>query len=195
MVTRIRHEQTTLEFLSYEGKGHLIKPIGYQTILKRCIANTRVRSAKEQFEIHTISLQWTSDILRFPQIGAMVDDYAYTMEHIYGGVLVPAHRYPEYPELLAALDDYILYMIDEGYFPHGYTIFRSYDGAFVLLDFSQFGTVANMQVRFKMYRAPISLGLAHAMFGTISFRPVSLIEEFDDGFGYLGFLSVKIEDM
>ena len=190
MVTRI--QLTTLEFVSHVGSGHLIKPIGYHTVLKRCISGTQARSAKEQFEIHTISLQWATceSVLRFPQIGEMVDDYGYTMEHIYGGVCIRPSTYCRYPGLLEAIEDYILYMIDEGYFPHGYTIFRVPDGTFVLLDFSHFGTVSNMQVRFKMYRGPISLGLAHAMFGAISFQPFSFVEEFD-----MGVVSVKIEDM
>ncbi len=91
------------------------------------------------------------------------------MQHIYGGVLIRSSYYHEHPDLYDALEEYMNYMIDEGYFPYGYDIYRVYDGTYVLLDFSNFGTVSNMQVRFKKYKAPMYLGLAHAHFGLVSF--------------------------
>ncbi len=114
------------------------------------------------------------------------------MEHIYEGVLLRSTKYYEYPDLMAALEGYIFYMIAEGYFPHGYSIFRLPDDTFVLLDFSRFGTVVDMAVRFKHYRSPIPMGLAHAMFGLVSFQPLFL-QDWDFG-GCDHVISRKIEE-
>ena len=157
------------EFLGVIAHHHVISPIGYGKVLKSVKRGAPVRSATEQHTIHSIAAQYSSPILRIPRVYECVSHRAYIMEHVAPGHFVPPCLYKNGEMFLEELNRFFKYMLQEGYFPYNFTILYHEDNTFSLLDFSQFGTVADGLVKFKHLVHPIHLFVAERHYGILSF--------------------------
>jgi hypothetical protein len=167
------------EFIGTHGSFHMISPVGYGQVVKNVLRGAHVRSAKEQFEIHSTAAQFTSAKLRIPRPLELVHCYAYAMEQIYDAVLVHPLLLKHYIDLLPELNRFYKHMEHNGYFPYNYSLFIHPDRTFSLLDFSCFGTLSLGYVRFKHLREPIPILLAETTYGFTSLLFADY--EFDTG--------------
>jgi len=138
------------EFIRTVGSNHVLTPIGYGIIKKTSLINSVCRSITEQYLIHSLALDFKSDILRVPKLFDLLDNYNYTMEHIYEGLILPRHTWSSHLDLMGVLKDFENYMIHLGYFPCCYTICKLNGlSEYILLDFSLFGSIQCDRVYFK----------------------------------------------
>lgn len=138
-----------LEIEDYNSKkcsNHVLVPVGYGMYLKVVHYNSQVRSAYEQFEIHTYASDFKSHLLHIPKPYRLVDEFSYLMEHVYEA---DVFDYKENRALIEELLKFTSFMIDLGYFPYGYSVLRTVKNKFYLVDFSRFGSIDKGNVRFK----------------------------------------------
>jgi hypothetical protein len=162
------------EFVGIYGSHHIISPIGYGKIMKSVLRGSNVRSAYEQFAIHNIAYAFESSLLKIPKPVELFTN-EYSMEQIYEGCVLQKFYYKYNQDLMLELYRFYKYMIDNGYFPYNYTIMIVAPNRFVLLDFSEFGSVSNCLVKFKHVNKPLSLRYAEILYGLVQL----LDEDFD----------------
>jgi hypothetical protein len=162
------------EYNGIYGSHHILSPIGYGKIMKSVLRGSNVRSAYEQFEIHSIAYAFESLLLKIPKPFELFTN-EYSMEKIYNGCILPRVYFKHNRDLIVELCRFYRYMIDNGYFPYNYTIMIDVPNRFVLFDFSEFGSVSNALVKFKHMHKPLSLRYAEVCFGLVQI----LDEDFD----------------
>ena len=137
-----------MEFLSTEGKNHILQPIGYNIIRKRIKPGKMLRSAVEQFAIQEIAHNFKSDVLYIPKPITLESNYAYTMEHVYGGIKVPPSEYYKCIPLYLELCRFKYYMLENNFVPRDFTLIAHPSQRVILVDMSKFGIVQDHHVRF-----------------------------------------------
>jgi hypothetical protein len=159
-----------MEFLSIVGSQHTIEPIGYHQVRKKRRTDVRcvVRSIKEQFMIHSIASDFRSHCLHIPNPLRIESSQSYIMDMIYHFVPLAPEHYKEFPHLFEELINFKNYMYVRGYFAAGFTILRHPESPiFVLVDFSQFGTIDSHFVMFPKIPLKYTVLEAEANFGLI----------------------------
>jgi len=136
-----------LSFPTVYGTNHVLYGLGYGEIVKTHLPDSRVRSAKEQIEIHRMACEFDSDILYIPRPHALLSDMSYTMEELVGGKLLRSSQLWQNEPLANELVRFHDFMVVRGYFPSGYCVLKM-DSNYALCDFSQFGSVQGDRVRF-----------------------------------------------
>ena len=134
--------------ISVEGRNHYIEGIGNGEVLKSIRSGCKTRSAVEQFQIHSYAYSFASDILHIPKPVSIVDRKSYTMEEFETGVFVHPDTYFHSSTLFDEVIRFYKYMMDAGYWPYGYTIYKYNTTQYVLCDFSGFGTIQGQCVKF-----------------------------------------------
>ena len=156
-------------FVSFRGFNHIITPIGYGLIKKTILSHDAyVRSATEQYQIHSIACEFESTCLRAPKLHTLIDHESYIMHEVEYGDVLSRKDYKSDLRLLNELVRFYGYMIQAGYYPYSYTIIR-HDSAYTILDFSQFGTVQRSKVLFKHIDMPVELYQMDRETGILSF--------------------------
>jgi hypothetical protein len=135
------------EYVAVYGSHHIIEPIGYNIVHKIIKQRALVRSAPEQYEIHKIAEEFTSDIMTIPKVYNLVSKQSYTMEYIYDTVKVNPGDYMRTPNLFVALIEFQQFMMERGYWAHGYNVLAAL-GRYYLVDFSGFGAIDGDYVKF-----------------------------------------------
>lgn len=166
------------EFVGAYGHHHILSPIGYGRMLKTVIRGTPVRSAAEQFVIHSIATHFCSNLIRIPAVYELMNRNSYVMEHMMCGHFVSPVQYKCDMRLMYALNEFFRHMLREGYFPYNFTLLANPDGTYTLLDFSQFGDYQDGQVKMKHLIKPITLFEAEKAYGIMSFLCVEEFLEF-----------------
>ena len=165
------HSSQVNEFVGAHGSNSIIHPMGYGRVCKTVRRSSRfIRSAVEQYEIHTIASTYESVMLRVPKVYELLNKDSYTMEHIYpGGVYIDPTNYKRVPNLIQEFNRFYGFMFYHGYFPFNFTLLGFPENTFVLLDFSQFGTVQNGRIKLKHINFPLHIWMAERCFGLYSF--------------------------
>lgn len=142
-----------MEFLSHTGSHHSLVPIGYHLLRKTVHTKRQVHSASQQFSIHSFAAEFQSPILHIPVLHALESRHAYTMEHVFDIThRVQKKDYRALPLLFETLCRFHEHMHYRGFWPVNYTImFSASKQIFYLFDFSQFGTIDGIYVRFPFY--------------------------------------------
>lgn len=159
-----------MEFLSIVGSQHTIEPIGYHQVRKKRRTDVTyvVRSIKEQFQIHSLAHDFRSHCLYIPTPLRVESSQSYVMDMIYHFVPLAPEKYKEFPHLFEELINFKNYMYVRGYFAAGFTILRHpHSPIFVLVDFSQFGTIDSHFVMFPKIPAKYTVLEAEAHYGLI----------------------------
>lgn len=158
-----------MEFVSHTGSHHSLVPIGYSLLRKTVHTKRHVHSAPQQFSIHSFAAEFQSPVLRIPAPHALESRCAYTMEHIFDIThRVPKKDYRAFPQLFETLCRFHEHMQYRGFWPVNYTImFSAITQIFYLFDFSQFGTIDGIRVRFPFYTHTITLLEAETMHGIL----------------------------
>ena len=158
-----------IEFKVRQGLHHLLTPIGDGKLHKQIVGHTgTIRSATEQYTIHSAAAEFSSDLLRVPKLYGLVNHRSYVMEHIYGGFNYPKNCYHLHPLLVEELEKFSVFMKQRGYYPYGYSVLQTEINRFVLVDFSGFGTIDRGFVSFKHNKAPLSIDDVDIHYGLIS---------------------------
>ncbi len=158
-----------IEFKSRTGLNHILIPIGDGKLMKQIVGYTgNIRSAREQYDIHSVAACFESGVLRVPKLFELVNHRAYIMEHIYGGLNFPKTFYHMHSGLVEALERFYDFMKVRGYFPYGYSVLQTDLNKFVLVDFSGFGTIDRDRVSFKHNKTPFSLYDAEIHYGIVA---------------------------
>jgi hypothetical protein len=146
-----------MEFTSVLGSCHLLEPIGYNQV-RKMIVSRFVRSAVEQWEIHSLALHFESPVLYIPKLYNLESAGAYTMEQFYDGKLLNTDEYYGHAFLMSELERFKRYMISCGYWPFGFKVFHDgRHGRYILIDFSRFGTIDGGQVKFPKIKKLFTL--------------------------------------
>lgn len=151
-----------MEFISISGKNHILTPIGYNVVRKTIRRGAKVRSAVEQFAIHTTAYTFRSPLIYMPQPIAIESSRAYTMQHILEGTVIPACDYFKHPSLFIELHLFKLFMMQHNYWPHGYNIIQ-YKTVYILYDFSLFGIIDRDYIKFPKIASVYTLEEADAI--------------------------------
>jgi hypothetical protein len=165
----ITHATQLNPFVGARGLNHLISPIGYNLVHKIVGRGANVRSAREQYEIHTYAYEFKSDILKIPKPECLIDSNSYLMEHVPQAYFLDPRAYRTDHPFLHELNRFYHHMISLGYYPHGFTVLNHTNGTYTLLDFSQFGSVQGGMIRFKHLLYPIHILEAEKSYGFVSF--------------------------
>lgn len=136
-----------MEFKSVIGSHHLIEPIGYGIVRKVVKRGAPVRSAAEQFMIHSLAYTFVHPHIKTVKPICVESPRAYTMEQIYEGLLIPESDYQKHSELYVGLMEFQQFMAVRGYWPWGYKILWNGHTCFIL-DFSNFGTIDRDRIQF-----------------------------------------------
>ena len=170
-----------MEFTSVRGSCHLMEPIGYNQV-RKMIVSRYVRSAVEQWEIHSHALRFESPVLYIPKLYNLESAVAYTMEQFYEGKLLHHEEYYGHSFFMSELERFKRYMIDCGYWPFGFKVFHdSRRGRYILIDFSRFGTIDRRQVRFPKIKQMFTLDEAEDVLWTYyPVKQTTVYEELQD---------------
>jgi len=182
-----------MEFTSVLGSCHLMEPIGYN-LVRKIIASRYVRSAVEQWDIHTHALLFDSPVLYIPKLYNLESAGAYTMEQFYDGILLKDEDYYLHAHFMSELERFKHHMIDCGYWPFGFKVFYdSRQGRYILIDFSRFGTIDHGQVRFPKIKKIFSLEEAEDTLWTYYpvNQPNACNDLSDDGLNEVQLLSLE----
>lgn len=154
-----------MAFNAIQGSRHIIEPVGYNLVRKIVRPGQYTRSAREQYEIHEHAVQFPSAILRVPPVHTLESRQSYIMYEIpLNCVRIPNDTHGDHPVLIAELIQFYDYMASFGYFAYGFTIFQT-GSAYILLDFSQFGSIQGEYVRFPGLQTRFHIHDAFAIFG------------------------------
>lgn len=157
-----------MEFTSIVGSQHTIEPIGYHQLRKKLRSDVKlvVRSIKEQFLIHSLASDFQSTRIVIPSPLRIESATSYIMDMIYHFVPLNPSTYVNFPELFDELIRFKNYMYIRGYFAAGFTILHHPEvSMFVLVDFSQFGTIDSNFVMFPKIKQKYTILEAETQFG------------------------------
>lgn len=128
-----------------------------------------VHSASQQFSIHSFAAEFQSPVLRIPAPHSLESRSSYTMEHVFDIThRVSKNEYRAFPHLFEALCRFHEHMHYCGFWPVNYTImYSSISQLFYLFDFSQFGTIDAIHVKFPFYTHRLTLLEAETMHGIL----------------------------
>ncbi len=153
-----------MDFLSKETANHLFIPIGYNQVRKIIKRGAKTRSAFDQFTIHTQACSFVSDIIKIPKV-YNYNQKSYTMDMLSNVTYIPEHDYGFHPALFSELLRFFQYMMKDGYWPMGFTIYRDMFGQYMLIDFSHFGYIDGNCVHFPKDPICYSIDQASMYFG------------------------------
>lgn len=159
-----------MEFVSIVGSQHTIEPIGYHQVRKKRRRDIKyvVRSIQEQFLIHSIASDFRSQCLHIPTPLRIESSQSYVMDMIYHFAPMSPDHYKDFPQLFEELINFKNYMYTKGYFAAGFTILRHPQSPmFVLVDFSQFGTIDSYFVMFPKIPLKYTIMEAETQYGLI----------------------------
>ena len=136
-------------YITVETNRHLFIPLAYNRVLKRRKHGVPVHGAGVEAEIHRIAYQFPTKYLTIPNVYEVVDTKSYIMDSVFIDDGVPDYLSgrTHSTEICNELIDFANYMIDEGYFPYGFTVFLTTPKP-LLFDFSMFGIIDKDTVRF-----------------------------------------------
>jgi hypothetical protein len=163
------------QYKNIYGLRHVVYPHDKGYVVKR-ILKSGVRSATEQYEIHKIACDFKHELLRAPCVGELLDSKSYSMEQIYEYHKLHPFILDMYPPLKEALRAYSDYMKSHGYFPYGYTILIS-DLKFIIIDFSQYGSIQGDRVYFKHLKRILPLSVGQELYDTPSYMNIIFMKE------------------
>jgi hypothetical protein len=127
-----------------------------------------VRSIKEQFIIHSLASDFQSTTIIIPSPLRIESSKSYIMDMIYAFVPLDPNTYKNIPELFEELIRFKNYMYIRGYFAAGFTILHHPAASiYVLVDFSQFGTIDSNFVMFPKMPQKYTILEAETHFGLI----------------------------
>jgi hypothetical protein len=159
-----------MEFNSIVGSQHTIEPIGYRQLRKKLRSDVKlvVRSIKEQFLIHSLASDFKSTCIVIPSPLRIESSKSYIMDMVYHFIPLNPSDYKNIPELFEELIRFKNYMYVRGYFAARFSILH-HPGArkFVLVDFSQFGTIDSNFVMFPKNPQKFTILEAETQFGLI----------------------------
>ena len=159
-----------MEFISYVGSQHILEPIGYDYVRKRKRRDVHgvVRSIHEQFQIHSLAVDFSSKKIYIPKPIQIESRESYTMELVYLSKRIDPSMYTNDPELFDELIRFKNYMYMRGYFAAGFSILQHpHIPIFILVDFSQFGTIDKYFVMFPKLRQKYTILEAEQQFGLL----------------------------
>lgn len=159
-----------MEFTSIVGSQHTIEPIGYHQLRKKLRSDVKlvVRSIKEQFQIHSLASDFESTTIVIPKPLRIESSKSYIMDMVYHFSPLDPSTYKNVPELFDELIRFKNYMYIRGYFAAGFTILHHPDARiYVLVDFSQFGTIDSNFVMFPKIPQKYTILEAETQFGLI----------------------------
>lgn len=159
-----------MEFVSIVGSQHTIEPIGYHQVRKKRRRDVKcvVRSIQEQFLIHSIASDFRSHCLYIPTPIRIESSQSYVMDMIYHFTPISPDHYKDFPQLFEELINFKNYMYTKGYFAAGFTILHHPESPqFVLVDFSQFGTIDSYFVMFPKIPLKYTILEAETQYGLI----------------------------
>jgi hypothetical protein len=140
----------TMEFKAVYGSHHMIEPLGYLQVRKRINRGAHVRSAKEQFMIHSLAYEYKHPHITTVKPLMVESAKSYIMEELPDFArIIPETSYNIHIDLFTGLMEFQQFMVQRGYWPYGYTVMLvpSVDKCYIL-DYSQFGTIDRDRVRF-----------------------------------------------
>ncbi len=159
-----------MEFTSIVGSQHTIEPIGYHQLRKKIRNDVKivVRSIKEQFLIHSLAYDFESTCIIIPNPLRIESSKSYIMDMVYHFAPLNPCDYKNYPELFEELIRFKNYMYVRGYFAAGFSILHHPSARmFVLVDFSQFGTIDSNFVMFTKIPQKYTILEAETQFGLV----------------------------
>lgn len=159
-----------MEFNSIVGSQHTIEPIGYNQLRKKRRRDITyvVRSIQEQFMIHSLASDFQSPRIFIPCPLRIESSQSYVMDMVYNMSPLDPKEYKNHHELFEELIRFKNYMYIRGYFAAGFTILhRPNCNIFVLVDFSQFGTIDSNFVMFPKITYKYTILEAESQFGLI----------------------------
>jgi hypothetical protein len=159
-----------MEFTSIVGSQHTIEPIGYNQVRKKLRTDVRlvVRSIREQFLIHSLACDFQSPIILIPNPIRIETSKSYIMDMIYHFAPLNPCEYTNDPELFEELIKFKNYMYIRGYFAAGFSILHHPSArTYVLVDFSQFGSIDSNFVMFPKIPLKYTILEAESAYGLI----------------------------
>jgi hypothetical protein len=159
-----------MEFTSIVGNQHTIEPIGYHQLRKKLRSDVKivVRSIREQFLIHSLASDFQSTHIFIPSPLRIESSKSYIMDMVYNFGPMHPSDYKNIPELFEELIRFKNYMYVRGYFAAGFSLLhRPGLSIFVLVDFSQFGTIDFNFVMFPKIPIKYTILEAETQFGLI----------------------------
>lgn len=155
-----------MEYNSIDGSNHIIQPIGYMQARKTVKPRARTRSAREQFDIHMIAAEFTSELIYVPKPIRLESNRSYTMEMFLRGEWILPPLFSGIPRLMDEIVRFKNFMYLRGYFAAGFSIHRMLVDAYMLVDVSGFGQIQNNMVKFPrnpriytIYESELAFGL------------------------------------
>ena len=183
-----------MEFLSVEGKNHIIEPVGYNIVRKRIKRGKMLRSAPEQFAIHKVASEFRSIDLCIPPPIVCESVYAYTMLQLYQGRIVPPTEYFPRFNLYSDICNFKTFMLERGFMLRDFFIMEVFPNKFALLDFSRFGIVAGGKVRFPKDPETYTLLNAEIQFGLFN-PPTPVYRSMSGGFNLIEYLEEDLNNV
>ena len=159
-----------MEFVSIIGSQHTIEQIGYHQLRKKRRRDVKyvVRSIQEQFLIHSIASDFQSHCLFIPTPIRIESSQSYVMDMIYHFTPMSPDNYKDFPQLFEELINFKNYMYVRGYFAAGFTVLRHPQSSiFVIVDFSQFGTIDSYFVMFPKINIKYTILEAETQYGLV----------------------------
>ncbi len=158
-----------------------MEPIGYNQV-RKMIVSRFVRSAVEQWEIHSLALHYDSPILYIPKLYNLESPGAYTMEQFYEGKLLNHEEYYGHAFFMSELERFKRHMVSCGYWPFGFKVYHdARRGRYILIDFSRFGTIDRGLVKFPKIKKVFTLEEAEDTLWTYyPVKPQTHYEEIKD---------------
>lgn len=183
-----------MEFLSVEGKNHIIEPVGYNIVRKRIKRGKMLRSAYEQYAIQGAASEFRSAHLCIIPPIRCESEFAYTMQQIYQGRIIPPVEYFTRFDLYIDLCKFKIFMLERGYMLRGFFIMEVATNFYTLLDFSRFGIVAGGRIRFPKDPKTYTLLEAEVAFGLFN-PPTPVYKSLGGSFGLLEHPTEDIENI
>jgi hypothetical protein len=168
-----------MEFNSISGTNHLLQPLAYNRVRKIILQGRKVRSAVEQFTIHTFARDFRSSLIYFPEPYEVDGPRSYTMQMIIDGDVVKPADYFKHPALFFELARFKEFMMRQHFWPFGYNIIK-YKAVYILFDFSLFGTIERGLVKFPKIARRIPLAEAETAFQAWAGVPSMLFLQMDE---------------
>lgn len=140
------------EYSLLDGSNVVINRIGYSRYIQTNKIDIQLRSANEQYTIHEIAHMFESNTIKIPKPLYVVDNSSYIMEEFKHGTFVRPDTYYHTYALFIELKRFYAFMIQHGYWPYNFVIFRYDLSKFVMFDFSGFGTIQGIYVKFPKDR-------------------------------------------
>lgn len=159
-----------MEFTSVVGSQHILEPIGYNIVRKRKRRDVCwvVRSIQEQYMIHSLAADFSSQTLYIPKPILIESSNSYTMEFLYLCKRMDPSQFSSDPTLFDELIRFKNYMYVRGYFAAGFSILKHPERpVYILVDFSQFGSIDQFFVMFPKIPKKYTILEAEHQFGLV----------------------------